>query len=144
MTCGLKLPWREHLTNEERRTLELADAAKVEWQRLNQARAGIVNRAIQRAKYAAKATALALLLLATQAQASDLTVPDGTVLCHSADAAVRSDHAGCWIARGGQRVEIIAALPSVSQLRLWASDGSEGLTVWATRADADRMQGSGK
>lgn len=86
---------------------------------------------------------LALLLLATKAQASDLTVPAGTILCHSADAAVRSDHAGCWVARGGQRVEIIAALPSVSQLRLWSTDGSEGLTVWTARADADQIQNQG-
>lgn len=88
--------------------------------------------------------ALAILLLATQAQAADLSVPAGTILCHTADAAVRSDHAGCWRARGGQRVEIIAALPSVSQLRLWASDGSEGLTVWAARAVADGIQRSSR
>jgi hypothetical protein len=88
--------------------------------------------------------ALALLLLATQAQAADLTVPAGTVLCHTADAAIRSDHAGCWRAQGGQRVEIIAALPSISQLRLWSSNGAEAVTVWAARADADRMQRNGQ
>ena len=48
-----KWPWQDFLTDEERETIARADAAKAEWQRLNQARAGITNRAIQRAKYAA-------------------------------------------------------------------------------------------
>ncbi len=43
--------WRAHLTGQERETLRLADEAKAEWQRLNAARAGIVNRAIKRASY---------------------------------------------------------------------------------------------
>lgn len=84
--------------------------------------------------------AIWLLAYCTKAQAADLNVPAGTVLCRSADAVVRSDHAGCWRAVGGQRVEIIAALSTVSQLRLWTSDGSDAMTVWAARADADRMQ----
>ena len=45
------LPWRDYLTPEEAATIAAADASKTEWQRLNAARAGIVNRAIQRAKY---------------------------------------------------------------------------------------------
>ncbi len=45
------LPWREYLTPEERVVIERADAAKRAWQTLNTARAGIVKRAIQRAKY---------------------------------------------------------------------------------------------
>lgn len=88
--------------------------------------------------------ALILALSAAQAQAADLTVLAGTVLCHTADAAVRTDHAGCWRAIGGQRVEIVAALSTETQLRLWSSDGSEAMTVWTARSDADRMQRSGK
>lgn len=51
--AGGKWPWRDFLTDEEREILAKADAAKAEWTRLNQARASITNRAIQRAKYAA-------------------------------------------------------------------------------------------
>ena len=47
-----ELPWRDYLTDEERVIIEQADAAKVTWQALNDRRAGIVNRAIQRARYA--------------------------------------------------------------------------------------------
>lgn len=46
------VPWREYLTKDERAELDRADEAKRRWQKLNRARAGIVNRAIQRAKYA--------------------------------------------------------------------------------------------
>lgn len=46
-----KWPWREFLTEDEAATLERADRAKAEWQRLNAERASITNRAIQRAKY---------------------------------------------------------------------------------------------
>lgn len=88
--------------------------------------------------------ALALLLLAGHAHASDLTVPTGTILCHSAASAVRADHAGCWRAAGGQRVEIIAALSTVTQLRLWSTNGTEAVTAWAARADADAMQRGSK
>lgn len=49
-----KYDWRSFLTAEEAATLAAADAAKTEWQRLNSARAAILNRAIQRAKHAAK------------------------------------------------------------------------------------------
>lgn len=53
-----KWDWRSFLTDEEARILAAADAAKAEWQRLNESRAGITNRAIQRAKHhAAKAEA---------------------------------------------------------------------------------------
>lgn len=93
---------------------------------------------------AAIIAAIWLLAYCTKAQAADLTVPAGTVLCHTADAAVRTDHAGCWRAQGGQRVEIIAALSTASQLRLWSSDGSESLTVWTARAVADDIQRVGQ
>lgn len=46
------LPWRDYLTDDERVIIEQAEAAKVTWQALNDRRAGIVNRAIQRARYA--------------------------------------------------------------------------------------------
>jgi hypothetical protein len=46
-----KWPWRDFLTDDERRILESADAAKAEWKKLNAERAAITNRAIQRAKY---------------------------------------------------------------------------------------------
>lgn len=46
------LPWRDYLTDEERAVIEQADAAKIAWQAFNDRRAGIVNRAIQRARYA--------------------------------------------------------------------------------------------
>jgi hypothetical protein len=49
-----KWAWRNYLTKDERVTLAAAEAAKAEWQRLNKERAAITNRAIQRAKYAAR------------------------------------------------------------------------------------------
>lgn len=49
-----KWRWRDFLTEEEKTTLSAADAAKREWLKLNKERAGITNRAIQRAKYEAK------------------------------------------------------------------------------------------
>lgn len=49
-----KWDWRRFLTVEEKATLAAADRAKSEWQKLNRERAGITNRAIQRAKYAAR------------------------------------------------------------------------------------------
>jgi cell division protein FtsL len=53
-----KWDWRSFLTADEARTLAAAEAAKSEWKRLNVERAGITNRAIQRAKsHAAKAEA---------------------------------------------------------------------------------------
>jgi len=45
--------WREHLTDAERATIEAGDRARVAARLANAARAGIVNRAVQRAKYAA-------------------------------------------------------------------------------------------
>ncbi|MCA1457122.1 hypothetical protein I6F35_28605 [Bradyrhizobium sp. BRP22] len=47
-----KWDWRSYLTEEERETIEKADAAKREWQKLNNSRAGIINRTTQRAKAA--------------------------------------------------------------------------------------------
>lgn len=49
-----KWDWRAYLTAEERAILAAADKAKVAWQELNKQRAGIANRAIQRAKYDAR------------------------------------------------------------------------------------------
>lgn len=49
-----KWPWRDYLTDEERKELAVADEAKKRWRKANMARASIVNRAIQRAKYHAK------------------------------------------------------------------------------------------
>lgn len=48
-----KWDWRAFLTSEEKAMLQKADEAKAAWQKLNQNRAGIANRALQRAKYAA-------------------------------------------------------------------------------------------
>ena len=52
-----KWKWRDYLTDDEAEILAAADKAKAEWMKLNQQRAGIQNRAIQRAKYAARFTA---------------------------------------------------------------------------------------
>ncbi|MBN7804847.1 hypothetical protein JZX86_05650 [Agrobacterium rosae] len=49
-----KWPWRDFLTKDERDTLMKATEAKALWEKLNVERASIQNRAIQRAKYAAK------------------------------------------------------------------------------------------
>lgn len=49
-------PWRDFLTLEERNKLAEASEAKRHWQELNKERAAITNRAIQRAKYAARTT----------------------------------------------------------------------------------------
>lgn len=48
-----KWDWRSFLTPEEKAVLTTADKAKTAWLKLNKERAGITNRAIQRAKYAA-------------------------------------------------------------------------------------------
>lgn len=48
-----KWDWRAYLTADELAVLERADKAKTVWLKLNKERAGITNRAIQRAKYAA-------------------------------------------------------------------------------------------
>ncbi len=50
-----RLDWRKYLTPEEREVIRKVDKAKREWRILNAVRAGIVNRAIQRAKYRAAA-----------------------------------------------------------------------------------------
>ena len=60
------IPWRDYLTDDERALIERADAAKLVWQAANDRRAGIVNRAIQRARYA-----LGLRGNATRQPASD-------------------------------------------------------------------------
>jgi len=85
---------------------------------------------------------LSLALIAGQAQAQDdgLHVPANMMLCRTLQAAASPGHEGCWLARGGQRVEIIAPMPSYTQLRLWSTDGSETTVVYARRADADRLQ----
>lgn len=44
-------PWRNFLTREEKTIVTKADTAKAVWLKLNQNRAAIINRAIQRAKY---------------------------------------------------------------------------------------------
>lgn len=49
-----KWDWRSFLTAEELAILAAADRAKAAWLKLNRERAGITNRAIQRAKYAAQ------------------------------------------------------------------------------------------
>lgn len=51
-----KWPWRDYLTLAEREKLAAADEAKRLWLELNKERAAITNRAIQRAKYAARAS----------------------------------------------------------------------------------------
>lgn len=50
-----KWDWRAHLTADEFAILEAADEAKARWLELNKERASVTNRAIQRAKYKAKA-----------------------------------------------------------------------------------------
>ena len=42
--------WRDHLTPDERETVDRADSAQAEWKRLRQIRAEIASRAAQRAK----------------------------------------------------------------------------------------------
>jgi hypothetical protein len=49
-----KWDWRQFLTVDEKAILDAADKARATWQKLNRQRAGITNRAIQRAKYAAR------------------------------------------------------------------------------------------
>lgn len=49
-----KWNWRDYLTTDEAQAIARADEAKKQWEVLNKERAGIVNRAIQRAKYANK------------------------------------------------------------------------------------------
>jgi hypothetical protein len=85
---------------------------------------------------------LTLALIAGHASAQDdgLRVPANMMLCHTLQAAASAGHEGCWLAHGGQRVEIVAPLPTYSQLRLWSTDGSEATVVYALRADADRLQ----
>ena len=85
---------------------------------------------------------LPLVLIAGHALAADdrLRVPANMMLCRTLDAAASPGHEGCWLARGGQRVEIIAPLPTYTQLRLWSTDDSESTIVYALRTDADRLQ----
>lgn len=85
-------------------------------------------------------TLIALSLTGARAEADELRVPPGMMLCRTLEQALSPAHAGCWLARGGQRVEVIAALPSASQLRLWSTDGSESVIAYALRTDADRLQ----
>ena len=46
--------WRDYLTDEERAVIQAGEDAKAEWERLNAPRAGIINRCIQRMRYAAR------------------------------------------------------------------------------------------
>ena len=46
--------WRDYLTAEEAEEVVNADRLKAAWRQANRTRAGIVNRAVNRAKYAAK------------------------------------------------------------------------------------------
>lgn len=50
-------PWRKYLTEEERDVIAQADAARRVWTILNAHRAGIQNRATQRAKQHAEKSA---------------------------------------------------------------------------------------
>lgn len=81
-----------------------------------------------------------LCMVAASARADESRVPAGMMLCHTIEAAVSKAHAGCWLARGGQRVEILAATATYVQLRIWSTDGSETSFVYATPADADRLR----
>ena len=82
--------------------------------------------------------------LSLPAQASDIRVPAGMLLCARMEDALSPTHAGCWFARGGQRVERINPMPTVSQLLVRSSDGSESLIVYGLRADADSIQKGSK
>jgi hypothetical protein len=53
----MTLDWRKHLTDDERQTIAAMDAARENWERLSGLRPRIVNRCIQRAKYAARKAA---------------------------------------------------------------------------------------
>jgi hypothetical protein len=45
-------PWRDYLKPEEAAKIAAAEEAKAAWLKANEPTAGIINRAIQRAKYA--------------------------------------------------------------------------------------------
>ncbi len=136
-----KWPWRDHLTEEERQIIEAGDAAKAEWLRLSLPRQRIMNRALQRAKFAARTgAAIAFVFLASPAQAADLTVPPGMMLCHTAAAAADPKHEGCWLAKGGQRIDHINPVVTWSQIIVRSSDGSETAAVYALKADTDKLQ----
>jgi hypothetical protein len=77
--------------------------------------------------------------LSSPARADELRVPPGLMLCRTIDAVASKAHAGCYLARGGQRVEIIAVLPTCAQLRIWSSNGAESTIVYARRQDAERL-----
>lgn len=49
-----KIPWRDYLDDEERALVEDAEAKRRDWEVAAAMRSRIVNKAIQRAKYAAK------------------------------------------------------------------------------------------
>lgn len=48
------VPWRDHLTPDERAEIAEMDRLKAAWQQVAGRRAGIVNRAIKRAQYRAQ------------------------------------------------------------------------------------------
>jgi hypothetical protein len=84
--------------------------------------------------------ALILALTVSHAQAADLRVPAGMLLCPSLADAMAPTHAGCWFARGGQKVERINSMPTVSQLMIRTTDGSETMVVYGLRDEADQIQ----
>lgn len=69
-----------------------------------------------------------------------LSVPPGLMLCGTAAEVARPDHAGCWFARGGQRIARINPAVTWSQLIVWSTDGRETVAVYALRTDTDRLQ----
>lgn len=50
-------------------------------------------------------------------------------VCRTFDAVASKAHAGCDLARGGQRVEVITVLPTCAELRVWSSNGAESTIV---------------
>jgi poly(3-hydroxybutyrate) depolymerase len=95
-----------------------------------------MKRAIIILAMAAIAAAVAVL----PAMASDLHVPAGMMLCSTLADAMSPTHAGCWIARGGQNIERINPMPTVSQLLIRTTDGSETMVVYGLRDEADQIQ----
>jgi len=81
-----------------------------------------------------------LVLTGSQMTAPGYAIPPGMLLCRSMDDALSPTHAGCWLARGGQKVEGINAMPTVSQIIVRTTDGSEVAVVYGLRADADKLQ----
>jgi hypothetical protein len=81
-----------------------------------------------------------LLGLAGAAAADERHAPANLMLCPTAAAAMSRTHTGCWVMRGGQRVEVVAIMEGYAQLRLWSTNGAESMIVYVRRSDADRLQ----